>query len=384
MEKLLNTTQAANFLGVSVRTVQNYRKAGIITPESFGEDESALYSKASLIEGVKRVLEGGETYRKKQPKTTKKFFSLVKSYKKPEIHNENDSVQVYPITQRLVPNFKLCKVVYNLTQKQYDRMAINDKQRKILEKKNFKKYGDIVTVYRISNTDDRDNSDPLNEFDYAVYSVCVTYFDKGYHCITFAMIYRALTGKTTKDGKGKIPHDLRNAIILSLKKLIGTIIEIEDSSVNSAFNYDDEANKCSSILPAHFLDAIVNGNDASAVYFDRISPLMEIAKNRKQLLTYDTALLDVPTVRNTFMNTTLKSYVMRRICEIKLHKNLRNIITFRDVFDKCRIDEASRDTKMNAREVIIKLFEHLQAKDFIKSFKVVKKENAFYSIHLVY
>lgn len=61
MEKLLNTTQAAKFLGVSVRTVQNYRRAGIITPESFGEDESALYSKASLIEGVKSLLEGGET-----------------------------------------------------------------------------------------------------------------------------------------------------------------------------------------------------------------------------------------------------------------------------------------------------------------------------------
>ena len=377
MEKLLNTTQAAKFLGVSVRTVQNYRRTGIITPESFGEDESALYSKASLIEGVKRVLEGGETYRKKQPKTTKKFFSLVKSYKKPEIHNENDSVQVYPITQRLVPNFKLCKVVYNLTQKQYDRMAINDKQRKILEKKNFKKYGDIVTVYRISNTDDRDNSDPLNEFDYAVYSVCVTYFDKDVTTLEFS-------GLASKATASNISVSGTTVTVLSLKKLIGTIIEIEDSSVNSAFNYDDEANKCSSILPAHFLDAIVNGNDASAVYFDRISPLMEIAKNRKQLLTYDTALLDVPTVRNTFMNTTLKSYVMRRICEIKLHKNLRNIITFRDVFDKCRIDEASRDTKMNAREVIIKLFEHLQAKDFIKSFKVVKKENAFYSIHLVY
>lgn len=384
MENLLNTNQAAKFLGVSVRTVQNYRKAGIITPESFGEDESALYSKASLIEGVKSLLEGGEKLLKFRPKTMKKFFSLVKSYKKPKTHNENDIVQVYPITQRLVPNFKLCKVIYNLDQEQYDRMAIDDKQRKILEKKNFKKYGDLITVYRISNTDDRESSDPLNEFDYAVYSVCVTYFDKGYRCITFAMIYRALTGKTTKDGKGKVPHDLRNAIILSLKKLIGTVIEIEDSSVNSAFNYDDEANKCSFILPAHFLDAIVNGKDASVIYFDRISPLMEIATNRKQLLTYDIALLDVPTVRNTFMNITLKSYVMRRVCEIKLHKQLRNIITFRDVFDKCRIDEASRDTKMNAREVIIKLFEHLQAKDFIKSFKVVKKENAFYSIHLVY
>ena len=383
MEKLLNTTQAAKFLGVSVRTVQNYRRTGIITPESFGEDESALYSKASLIEGVKRWLRGGETFLKKQPKIAKNFFSLVKRYKKPENHNENDIIQVYPITQRIVPNFKLCKVIYNLEHQKYTGMVIDGKQRKVLEKKKHKKFGDIVTVYRISNSDDFDNTDPLNEFDYAVFSVCVSFFDKGYRCITVAIIYRALTGK---GNSARVTSDLREAILHSLKKLIGTVIEIDESEVNAAFKYadSDHSKKCSAILPAHLDDKIINGNDASVVYFDRESPLMEIAHQRNQLLRYDVSLLNAPDIRNTFMNIMLKSYVMRRVVEIKAHKQLKPTLTFDDIFEKCRIKNASRKTKMDARDVIFKLFQYLQTKDFVKSFKLIKEENGFHAIKFIY
>ena len=383
MEKLLNTTQAAKFLGVSVRTVQNYRRAGIITPESFGEDGAALYSKAILIEGVKRWLKEGETFLKKQPKTAKNFFSLVKRYKKPKNHNENDNAQVYPITQRLVPNFKLCKVIYNLEEQKYTGMVVDGKQRKVLEKKKHKKFGDIVTVYRISNSDDFDNTDPLNEFDYAVFSVCVSFFDKGYRCITVAIIYRALTGK---GNSARVTSDLREAILHSLKKLIGTVIEIDESEVNAAFKYadSDHSKKCSAILPAHLDDKIINGNDASVVYFDRESPLMEIAHQRNQLLRYDVSLLNAPDIRNTFMNIMLKSYVMRRIVEIKAHKQLKPTLTFDDIFEKCRIKNASRKTKMDARDVIFKLFQYLQTKDFVKSFKLIKEENGFHAIKFIY
>ena len=264
-----------------------------------------------------------------------------------------ENVRLYPIKKRLVPNFKLCKVI-----------------RRIVEKKHHKKFGDLFTVYKISNANGYNNDDPLDEFDYAVYSVCVSYFDAGYKCITPAIIYRALTGKSTT---AKLRSDLRNAILNSLKKLIGTIIEIDETEVNAAFKYaeTDKSKHISAILP-------------SVVYFDRISPLMEIAHNRKQLLTYEISLLDAPGIRNTFMNIMLKSYVMRRVSEIKLHKKLRPILTFADIFKKCRIEDKSRKTKMDARETIIKLFEHLQAEGFIKSFELTKEANAFYSIKFIH
>ena len=230
---------------------------------------------------------------------------------------------------------------------------------------NVKGYGDIVTVYHIINEDACDNTDPLNEFDYAVFSACLSYFDKGDSCISLGIIYRAMTGKTTEGGKRKVPPEIREDILLSLKKLIGTVIEIDDAQVNSAFDYAKSGSKkCSSILPAHFDEILINGNDATIVFFDRISPLMEIAKQRKQILSYSPALLDSPNVRNSFMNIMLKKYVIRRVAEIKLHKNMRKIITFADV---------SRDKKSDARNVILKFVEHLQNEKLIKSFTVEKK-----------
>ncbi|MBR0288311.1 MAG: hypothetical protein IJQ82_04975 [Selenomonadaceae bacterium] len=298
-------------------------------------------------------------------------------------NSKKENFQVYPISQRLVPNFKLCKVIYNLEEQKYTGMVVDGKQRKVLEKKKYKKFGDIVTVYRISNSDDYDNTDPLNEFDYAVFSVCVSFFDKGYQCITVAIIYRALTGK---GNTARVTSDLREAILHSLKKLIGTLIEIDESEINAAFKYadSDHSKKCSAILPAHLDDKIINGNDASVVYFDRESPLMEIAHQRNQLLRYDVSLLNAPDIRNTFMNVMLKSYVMRRVVEIKAHKQLKPTLTFDDIFEKCRIKNAHNEIKSRARDVIFKLFQHLQTKGFIKSFNVVKKENGFHAIKFIY
>ena len=294
-----------------------------------------------------------------------------------------ENLQIYPIKKRLVTNFKLCKILYNLDQEKYDRMIVAGKRRRIVEKRNHKKFGDLFTVYKVSNADGFDNDDPLNEFDYAVFSVCISYFDAGYSYITLAIIYRALTGK---GNTAKLRPDLRNAILNSLKKLIGTVIEIDETDVNAAFKYADfnHSKHVSAILPAHFDDKIINGNDASVVYFDRESPLMEIARARKQLLTYEVALLDAPGIRNTVMNIMLKSYVMRRVVEIKLHKKLRPILTFDDIFKKCRIENAHREIKMNARNTVVKLFEHLQAEGFIKSFELTKEVNAFYSIRFIY
>ena len=296
---------------------------------------------------------------------------------------KKENFQIYSVKQRLVPNFKLCKVIYNLNQDQYSRMVEKGQQRRILEKKKYKRFGNIITDYRIFNSDDYDNTDPLNEFDYAVYSVCVSYFDKGYKCITVAIIYRALTGK---GNTSRVTPDLREAILNSLKKLIGTFIEIDETDVNEVFKYaePDKARKRSSILPAHFIDKTINGQDASVVFFDRESPLMEIAHQRRQLLTYDVSLLNAPGIRNTVMNIMLKNCVMRRVAEIKIHKQLKPTVTFEDIFRKCRLGEGNRDTKMNARKIVTKFFEHLQSEKVIKSFEASKQENAFQSISFIY
>ena len=297
------------------------------------------------------------------------------------------NVQIYPTKKRLVPNFKLCKVISHLSKEQYERMVVDGKPRKVLEKHNHRRYGEVITVYRISNADGFDNTDPLNEFDYAVLSVCISYLADGTLHITPAMIYRGLTGKESKGGKGKMTIEQRDAILNSIKKLMSTIIEIDESETNPALNYgkDRAPITCSAILPARFVKKTVNGQDASVIYFDRESPLMIIARDRKQLLIYDVSLLDVPSVQNSWMNIMLKNYGLRRIAESKAHpKQMASTLTFHDTFEKCLIENTHAEIKRRAREVMVKLFEHLQAKGYIKSFELTKKANAFYSIHFTF
>ena len=59
-QDLLTTKQAAKFLGVSKRTIQRYRKEGILIPQLV--KGSCRYSKAGLIKGVISLL---ENYHKK-------------------------------------------------------------------------------------------------------------------------------------------------------------------------------------------------------------------------------------------------------------------------------------------------------------------------------
>ena len=293
---------------------------------------------------------------------------------------KKENVQVYPTKTRLVPSFKLCKVIVNLSKEQYGRMVVDGKSRKILEKKKHKKYGDVVTVYKISLVDDCDNTDPLTEYDYAVLSVCISNFVEGNLHITPAIIYRGLTGK---GNTARMKPDQREAILNSLKKLMGTIIEIDETETNAAFHYGEHRNPilCSSILPAYFKENTINGQDATVIYFDRESPLLTIALDRKQLLSYDVSLLDVPGQRNTIMNIMLKNYSIRRVAEIKAHnKQLVPTITFADIWEKCRLENASRKTKLDARNTLIAFFKHLQEEGYIKSFEITKKGNAFYAI----
>ena len=74
----LTTKQAAKFLGVSVRTIMRYCKAGILTPE---KSKSGLtFSENLLIEGVTRLLERCDTFLKKQPKAMTRYQKLVTSF----------------------------------------------------------------------------------------------------------------------------------------------------------------------------------------------------------------------------------------------------------------------------------------------------------------
>ena len=139
--------------------------------------------------------------------------------------------------------------------------------------------------------------------------------------------------------------------------------------------------KTASILPACELDCTINGQFVENVlYFDRMSPLLELAETKNQIVRFPSELLDVPNQNNTPLIIALKTYVLRRVAEVKLHKQMTPTITFDDVFKKCRLNKADKYKKADARNAILKLFEHLKNKSFITAYEVEKRGNFVHGI----
>ena len=107
---------------------------------------------------------------------------------------------------------------------------------------------------------------------------------------------------------------------------------------------------------------------------------METALERRQILTYDVTLLDIPGQQNTPMNITIKNYAMRRVWESIAHTQMHPVLTFDDLFENCRLENVDRKTRLRAREFLIAFFEHLQNKNVINSFCFNKKGTGFQSI----
>ena len=295
------------------------------------------------------------------------------------------NVQIYPSKIRVVPNVKLIKNISQLSAESYQDM-LNGGNGGIIEKRNHKKFGDVITTYKISNVDGYDDENPLTELDAAVLSACISEQKVGNEDTTTAIILRALTGKVGESGDHKLRVNQREAILNSVTKLMQTIIDIDLSDVNKALDYNNGKPQQlrSPILPCEFVTIEINGQPVNDVlHFYRESPIMTIAEQRNQILRYDTELLDVPGQNNTPLVIVLKNYVMRRIAEIKLH-NMLPTITFDDIFKRSRISDASYDAKRTARDTVEKFFEHLQTKGAVKSFEFVKKGVAVYAVKFAF
>ena len=288
------------------------------------------------------------------------------------------SAQVSPSRERVEPNDKATKVLFGIKDDGYTTL-IDGASRNIVEKRNHKKHGTIRTPYTLTNSDGYDNKVPLNEFDRAVLSVCISEWLAGNPYTTPAIILRALIGKVGDQNVRPMKNQL-NAILDSIDKLMFTNFnpDIKDSFQKLKYSEGGDSIKIkkSPILPACVVDAKINGQLIdNAVFFNLESPLLIISDIKSQILRYDSALLNVPNQNNTPLVISLKNYVMRRICEIKLHK-MTPTITWDNVFRHCRIADASDKIKHNARDTINKLCENLLKEGFIKSFEPAKKFSA--------
>ena len=300
-------------------------------------------------------------------------------------------VQLTPSTMCVEPNDAFTKSVFKASKSAY-KALLRGKFYNVKEKRKTKKKDPVFSKLEIQNVEGYDNDLPLNEFDRAVLGIIISEYLADNLYTTVNIIHRALIGRPGQGLKGFYPKkDQKKSIVDSVIKLMSTVVDF--SGVNDSLKEmkytDKDGNeitfRASNLLLADIIDAKINGQEMEGViFFKQNSPLFQIADAKDQVIRYPHALLNVPNQNNTPLVISLKNYVMRRICEIKLHKNLTPTITFNDVFSKCRLGKVSHDQQYNARNVIIKFLEHLKGQKFITDFEVKKRGNTIYGVTFVF
>ena len=291
-----------------------------------------------------------------------------------------NNVQIYPSKILCFPNDIFSKRLFNLSTEDYQQALDERKTLEVVEKKNHRKFGDVITPFRIgvNNNADFTLSEPLDQFDFAVLCACISEWRKENRYTMPAIIYRAISGKVEDRDADPSKNQLED-ILQSVDKLMRTQIGINMTKAceNLKYNGGTAFKVVSTILPCKRVTEItINGRETTVIHLLEKSPLWEIAADVKnhQVLSCDAELLNVPGQQNTRMNVAVKFYVLRRVLEILAHrKQMVPVITFADVFEKCRLTNTNRKKKLDARETCLEFFNHLQSKKLIKEFTLEKQ-----------
>ena len=273
-------------------------------------------------------------------------------------------------------NDKLTKILFSLSANEYFDILQNGISVTVTEIVSRGKK--IQTHFKLNGGGFATLKRPFDEYDRAIFDICNSARESGFIGITRDSIFRALIG-----GKSNQYPRLNQAtsIIESVKRLM-TNIEIDFSQTRDKISKYSEvpAQIISPILPCRILhNVLVNGRLTSIIKFTDDSPLMTIARVKKQLITFPAALRDIPNQNNTILVIMIKSYIIRRVLEIILHK-MTPTITFEDLFNHCLLSNATKKQKQDAREISLSVLTKLKSEGFIKEFELTKKANVYYSI----
>lgn len=385
-EKLLSTKEAAAFLGVSDRTIQRYRRDGILVPDQLGQNNSVFYSKEQLIEVVKRLLSSGEKLIKFRPQVVTSYQQVVTSSERvveiSEIPQKCKSNRIIPAKTLVMPNDKMTETLFSLSYKEY--LDVLENGGELVEVKKFHKVGDIITPYWLELINEYTNTAPLNMFARAILTACVSEWVIGNKYTTDNIIYRHITGKPS----GSKPTPAIRALILHyIDKMMCTQLSVDMTEVCKHLKYNDGVSFTlkSPILPCKYVAEKINGQVSRAViYFLDESPLLTIARiKNNQLLSVEPRLLNVSEQASSARSISICHYVIQRVLEIILHK-MTPIITFKDIYQKCGLVDADYKIKHKVVHEVIEIFRYLKSGGDIQSFEVKKEGNEYQGIEFIF
>lgn len=387
-EKLLSTKKAAKFLGVSERTIQRYRRDGILVPDQLGKNNSVFYSKKQLVKVVTSLLSGGDKLLKFRPQVVTSYQQVVKRSEPvdevSETKKKRKSIRVIPAKMLVMPNDKLTKELFKHTPEEY--LALFEEGGEIVEVKNFPKVGEIITPYWLELIDEYTDKTPLNIFAKAVFTACVSEWIIGNRRTTDGIIFRHITGKPRGSNAQPSPA-MKELILYCVRKMMCTVLRVNMTEVCKHLNYNngDPLILNAPILPCKYVEEVINGQESRAViYFYDESPLLTIARvKNNQFLSVEPRLLNISNQSSSSRSISIRHCVIQRVLEIILHK-LKPIIRFDYVLQICGLMDATPKKKYQAIHEVIEIFNYLATGGDILSFTIKKDGNDYQAIEFTF
>ena len=285
----------------------------------------------------------------------------------------------------MTPNDKLTRTLFNLPENEFFGMILEGEDNYVTENPNAKGKPKIKTFFLLENVGKIELSRPLDEFDRLVFDVCATAREAGFDGITVDTVWHMITGGTGNNVKVRPAQ--KAAVFESVRRLMSILITVDFSQACAKMKRYLCAGKrlVSTILPCEYAEGVtVNGQpDCDVIFFLKESVLVAIAKAKSQLLTYDAESLNVPNQNNTPLIATIKSYIVRRVFEVKAHE-LTPKITFADVFAKCRLVKPNDSKKRDVRKCVNALFEYLKTVGVIRDFELEKIDGIYHAVTFDY
>ena len=96
-------------------------------------------------------------------------------------------------------------------------------------------------------------------------------------------------------------------------------------------------------------------------------PLMEFAKDRKQITTISRSLLQAP-VNQTDTNIRIMTYLIDRIAAAKRDGKFSNKILFSTLFKET--DQTEKKQRQRAKQIVYKFLDHFTEVNYIKGYKI--------------
>lgn len=302
--------------------------------------------------------------------------------------NDNETVQKIQVQARVrrivAPCDKLSQIVFDLSKDEYSNLIGDGEAHFVRE--GAKRGKVIATPYWLKHLKGYENKLPPDPFTREVFIAASSAFEQGFNVVTISMTLDTLTGGEEKRNVAKEQYE---AIKAAFQTLVDNWITVDMQPLITAYPKYQRNYRCDSftisgsLLPCKFIEAEINGQKILAVKILDESPLMTVAKTKRQLLTYDNAPLAIAGQNNTSQVIVVKNYLLRRINlmhSAKRKAGLSQKILFETLYRQCGLADADNSIKRNARKEIDEILSSFRADGLIKDFEYEREGNTYRAI----